>query len=88
MAWYYQRLDRLRQIVSQAVKLDKKPTDTGFADFVLGSIACFGLSPACARGYIETLLQAYRHDKWKSYLQNNTYLTEEEKQKWLDVNSH
>ena len=83
MAWIYARLDRLRQVVAECVKRGLTPQKVGFADFVLRKSSDFGLTPTTTRGYVATLIEAWNHNRWKSYIQHNDYLTEEEKEKWI-----
>lgn len=85
MAWYYQRLDRLKQIVAIMVKHNMDITQVGFADAVLKAAAAQGLAPKTARDYVTTLLDAYRHDRWKAFLVYNPYLEKEEKEQWLSA---
>jgi len=87
MAWIQGRLDRLRQIVALSIKGGWDPTRIGFADFVLRSASDFGISPKTARTYVVTLVEAFRHNKWLSYVRYNHYLTEEEKQNWMKQHS-
>lgn len=85
MAWYYQRLDRLKQIVAVLVKNDICGTETRFCDSVLNIAATQGVRTATARDYVAVLLRAYRHDRWKSYLLHNPYIEKEEAEKWISA---
>jgi len=87
VAWYYQRVDRLKQIVALAVKQGIDSTHAGFADFILKAAAAQGLTPKTARGYVTTLLDAYRHDRWKAFLVYNPYVEKEEAEKWLSAHT-
>ena len=88
MAWISARLDRLRQIVAECVKRGLTPQIIGWADFVNRKSADFGVTPLTARRYAMTLAQAWNHNKWRSYILNNDYLTKAEQENWLNKISH
>jgi len=84
MSWIQARLDRLRQIVAVCLKNNLNPNVTGFSDYVINYIASnYGLRPQTAREHVKTLIDAWHHNAWNSYIKHNPYLTEEEKQKWI-----
>lgn len=85
MAWISGRLDRLRQLVAYCVKLNLTPSKTGFADFIIHKSSTFGVSVGTSKGYITTLVEAWHHNQWKSYIENNNYLTKEEQTKWIQT---
>lgn len=87
MAWISSRLDRLRQIVAECIKRDLTPKRTGFADFVIRKASELGLRPQTAREYIITLGKAYYHNKWRSYVRYNDYLSKEEQDRWIEQTS-
>jgi len=86
LAWYYQRLDRLKQIIAYAVKNNIKGTDTKFASCVIQVCASFGIHKKTGREYLETLITAYKFNKWKSYLIHNKYIEKEDVENWINAN--
>lgn len=86
MAWYYQRLERLRYIIAYLVLRKITPRNNNFADVVQQAAAAQGLRPATAKEYTETLIKAFNHDRWKAYLNNNKYIEKEEAQAWINAN--
>ena len=75
---------RILQLVAVCVKKELTPSQTGFADFIIRlSASYFQCDKRTSRSYIDTLIQAFRFDKWKSLVQQNLYLSEEEKVGWM-----
>ena len=86
MAWIQSRIDRLRQLVATCIKAGRLPGQrrAGLADFVLNAAATLGLTPQTCRAYLRTLIHAWNHDRWRSYVENNPYLTEEQRETFLE----
>jgi hypothetical protein len=86
MSWQTERRDRIAQIVALCVKNNITPNNAAFADFVIRvSEARFGVRRETSKSYIAAILSAWRYDKWKTILQENVYLQEAEKQKWIQT---
>lgn len=83
MSWISERLDRLRQIVAEAVMNGIDGESVKFADFVLMKASCWGLAPNTSRTYIDTLMKAWNYNHWITYVQGNNYILEEKKEKWI-----
>lgn len=73
----------MRQIVAELIRRDITPNSNNFADVVRSLCAGFGLRTATTRDYVQTLINAFKYLKWKPFVENNDYLTPEEKQAWL-----
>ena len=80
------RRDRIYRLIALCVKNGVTPSKTSFADFILTTAsALFTVSHKTSRGYIDTLIQIWNYDKWKTFVKNNDYLTKEEKEKWMST---
>ena len=76
---------RIRQLVAVCVKKNLTPKQTAFCDFILRVTASYyGFTKRTAKQYVDILIRAYRFDVWKSLVQNNIHLEEEEKTKWIN----
>lgn len=84
MAWFQGRIERLRAIVAELVRRNVTPDKTGFADLVYMLVASYGLRTETAKDYVDTLIKAYKLNKWLSFIKYNDYLTEDEKQRWME----
>ena len=82
-SWYFQRIDRLRQIIAECVKRKLTPKKIGFANHIQSIVADFGLTPETVKGYIWNIMQSWNRNYWASYIKNNDYLTEEEIKEWI-----
>jgi hypothetical protein len=80
------REERITQLVALCVHHDKTPANTpAFADFVIQATAsAFGSSKRTAKDYALTLVNCWRANKWRNYIQENLYLPEEERKRWLN----
>ena len=86
MSWVQERLDRLRQIVASCVKNGMYPDKAGFHFFVSGLISSsYGLTPRTVKNYIKTLIDAWKFNRWDSYLSNNGYVSHDEVEAWRQV---
>jgi hypothetical protein len=78
------RIDVIDYLIAICIKADKTPQKVGFADFVIKRCSGkFGYDKYRAKSFIDTLINAWRDDRWKSYVKNNPYLTEQEKTEWM-----
>jgi hypothetical protein len=79
------RAEVIDYLVAVAVKAGKTPSKVGFADFIINKCSSkFGYDKYRAKSFIDTLINAWNDDKWKTYVQNNPYLTEQEKAEWTE----
>jgi len=77
--------ERIRQLVAVCVKKSLTPKKTAFCDFILQvTAAYYGFSKRTAKQYVDILIRAYRFDRWKSLVDNNILLKEEEKNRWIN----
>lgn len=77
------RMDVIDYLIAVCVKTDRTPIKTAFADFIIKKCSGkFGYDKYRAKSFIDTLINAWKDDKWKNYIKNNPYLTEEEKMEW------
>jgi hypothetical protein len=77
-------MDVVDYLIAICVKADKTPQKVGFADFVINRCSAkFSYDKYRAKSFIDTLINAWRDDKWRNYVKNNPYLTEEEKTEWI-----
>lgn len=83
MSWISERLDRLRKIVAECIHRGFIPSKVGWADLVNRVGSSFGVTPLTIQGYIKTLADSYSYNQWLSYVQNNDYLTKEEREAWI-----
>lgn len=84
---HLEREDRIKQLVALCVKNNRTPRQTGFADLIHQlSATRFFVVKATATGYLHTLIQAWRMDKWRTFVKDNSYLTVEEKTEWSEKN--
>ena len=84
MSYKISRIDVIDYLVAMCVKANKTPANISFADFVIKKCSFkFGYDKYRAKSFINTLINAWRDDKWKNYVKNNPYLTEEEKAEWI-----
>ncbi len=75
---------RIDQLNAVCVKKGWTPKTTGFADRLFGIMAAyFQLERRTARHYIKTLIDAWNHDKWATFVRGNELLTDEEKEAWI-----
>ena len=75
---------RISQLVAVCVKKQKNPSKVGFADFIHQLCAAYyGVDKRTRREYVDTLIQSWRFEKWKTLVQSNTYLSMEEKNEWM-----
>lgn len=71
--------ENLLKLVALCVKNHKTPAGNAFADVIINiCTGKFGYNKRTARTYVESLLSSWRLDKWRSRIQNNPYLTEED----------
>lgn len=80
------REERITQLVALCVRHGKNPSDTtAFADFIIQACAsAFGSTRRTARDYALTLVNSWRANKWRNYVQDNLYLEPEERRRWID----
>jgi len=79
-----EKSNRVNQLVAVCVKKDLTPSKTGFADFLIKLCATyFSCDKRTSRAYIDTLIQAFRFDKWKTLVSSNLFLSEEERKEWM-----
>jgi hypothetical protein len=77
-------MDVIDYLIAVCVKADKNPLKPDFADFIIKKCSSkFGYDRYKARSFIDSLLNAWRDDRWKSYIENNPYLTNKEKEEWM-----
>jgi hypothetical protein len=87
MSFQSQKEQRVHQIVALCVKKGKHPYKTAFCDFVIRACAAlYNYDKRTAKTYVNILIGAWYFDKWRTLVQNNLRLTEEERQQW--INSH
>jgi hypothetical protein len=78
------RMDVIDFLIAVCVKANITPLKPAFADFIIKKCSSkFGYDRYRAKSFIDSLLSAWRDDKWKSYVKNNPYLTEQEKTEWM-----
>lgn len=76
---------RIRQLVAVCVKKGLTPKKTMFCNFILQVTASYyGFSKRTAKQYVDILIRAYHFDHWKSLVENNIHLKEEEKTEWIN----
>jgi hypothetical protein len=74
---------RLSQLVAVCVKKQKTPSKVGFADFIHQLCASYyGVDKRTRREYLDTLIQSWNFEKWRTLVQSNGYLSKEEKEAW------
>jgi len=80
---------RLKQLVAACVKTEKTPVNTPcFADWIYQLTATyFGISRRSGRGYLRMLLDSWKYDKWTTFVKDNPFLVETEKQQWISKHS-
>lgn len=78
------RDDRISQLVALCVKNDLTPRKNAFAGKIRDwSSMRFGCSERTAKDYATTINNAWTGDRWKNFVAESEYLTEEEKQAWI-----
>ncbi len=78
------RADVIDYLIAISVKANKNPDKAGFADFIIRKCQNkFGYDKYRAKSFIDTLVGAWRDDKWNYHVKNNPYLTAEEKENWV-----
>ena len=81
---YYERQDRIEQLLAIMVKNEITPRRIAFTDIVIRVSAMkFAVFLETAKEYAQVLIDAWRADKWESMVKENGYLTSEEKEKWF-----
>jgi hypothetical protein len=79
------RQDRIHKLIALCVKNNLTPDKPGWGDRVRWlCLSQFGLAKRAARDLAATVYGAWRGDHWKCMVQQNEYLTEDQKQKWLN----
>jgi len=82
------REERIHQLIALCVKNNLTPLKNAFAGFLQNvCISRFGIEKRTARNYIDSLIAGWRLDRWKQMLQENPYLTMEEKTTWITQHS-
>ena len=80
---------RVEVLIALCVKNDKHPGKPAFADKV--TQFCSGYLDVTdrrtIRGYIDILINAWNLDNWKTRVENNLRLTEEERKFWISSHS-
>jgi hypothetical protein len=72
------------KIVAVCVKRNITPNKTGFADFLFRlSAAYYQNDRRTTKKYIDTLIQAYHFDRWRTLVEQTCFLTQEEKNLWI-----
>lgn len=78
------RGDVIDYLVGVCVKNNVTPLKTAFADFIMRACAAkFGYDRSRAKSFIDTLISAWKHDKWISFVKDNPYLQPHEKEAWI-----
>jgi hypothetical protein len=78
------RADIINYLIAICVKNNITPKDVRFAGLIRKVCASkFGYDKYKAKSFMEVLISAWRFNKWKNYVENSHYLTEEEKRKWV-----
>lgn len=73
----------INQLVAVCVKKNCTPKKTGFCDLILRLCATYyGYERRTAKKYVDILIQSFNFDRWKTLVQQNTFLKEEEKNEW------
>jgi len=81
---FYERLDRIEQLLAIMVKNNITPLKNTFTDIIIRvSASRFGASRKTAKGYSQVLIDSWRMDKWKRMVKENGYLKREEKENWF-----
>ena len=84
----YGRLLRIQKLIALLVKADITPNSMKFADFVHGKVATtFGFTKETGREYLDSILAAWRQDRWNGLIEKNPFLTKQEKEAWNKNNS-
>jgi hypothetical protein len=84
MGWQAERMNRIDYLIAVCVKNNITPNHNAFADLIIRtSESRFGVRRDTSKSYVDTLINAWRDDKWKYRVQNNPYLTEQEKKEWM-----
>ncbi|MEM1564284.1 MAG: hypothetical protein QW161_06415 [Candidatus Bathyarchaeia archaeon] len=80
------RGDVIDYLVGVCVKNNVTPLKTAFADFVIQACAAkFGYDKSRSKSFIDTLLSAWKHDRWTGFVRDNPYLTPQEKERWIQI---
>lgn len=81
------RADVVNYLIAVCVKNNVTPNNVKFAGLIIKACASkFGYDKYKAKSFIDTLISAWRSDKWKNYIKESPYLTKEEKERWLKEN--
>ena len=80
---------RVEVLVALCVKNNKTPRQPAFADKI--KQYCSGYldvtDKRTVRGYIDILINAWNLDNWKTRVENNLRLNEEERKSWISSHS-
>jgi len=75
---------RINQLIAVCVKKEMTPKHNGFCDYIVRVCATYyAVEKRTAKKYVHVLIESFRFDKWKSLIQNNNFLSEEEKAEWI-----
>lgn len=81
------KYDRICYLVATSIKNTWSPKDVGFADRIIRvSASHFAVDSRTSHSYVRILVDAFRGNRWFSYIKDNGYLSDEEKEAWKEAN--